>query len=192
MTSQMHHGSLKMFFFVKLDLKFKFDKSGSSSAEHGNQHNHSSAMHPNYSPSAETHSSLSPNSPPPPSAAAANTNEDAAKEDTDSGFTLMHPAFQRHAPKRSHEPSANPSIYGQLNNLPGDQHHQIHASAQDLTTTVNCSGSFVGHSETGIMPQVRRSPSSTPDGSPCRELDLTHRHRAKQIEEKIINNNTTC
>lgn len=139
-------------------------------------------MHPNYSPSADTHSSLSPKSPPLPPTSTETTNDGNPKDETDSGFTLMHPAFQRQTPKRSHE-TPNPSMYGQPNTS-GDQ-HQTH-SAQDLTTSVHCSGSFVGHPLTG-MAQGGRSTSSTPDDT--RELDLTA-YRAKKNDENTTNNNT--
>lgn len=140
--------------------------------------------HPNYSPSAESHSSLSPKSP--PAQASANTNDDDTPEEGDSGFTLMHPAFQRQPPKRSHE-NANPSIYGQT--ISSDKHPQQTHSAQDLTTSVNCSEHFLGHHPLTGMTHGNRLISSTADDVPSRELDLTS-HRAKKSDENITNNNT--
>lgn len=166
---------------------------GPATADPGSHHSHTAVMHPNYSPSADTrHSSVSPKSSPrsqQPPAAANSNDEDSPPDETDSGFTLMHPAFQRHAPKRGHETPNNPSIYGQSNNPSGLQQQPMHG-AQDLTTTVNCSGSFVGHPIADGMTQGARSHSSTPDDSASMELDLTAHQRTKKDDEKLTNNNT--
>lgn len=156
---------------------------GPPSSEHGI---HSSMMHPNYSPTGDTHSSLSPTSPPPPpQPTAPNTTDKDPTKEPDSGFTLMHPAFQRQTPKRSQEAS-NQSIYGQPNPSDGDQ-HKMHA-AQDLTTSVNCNGVFVSHHMSG-MSQEGRSTSLTPDDFQSRELDLTA-HRPMKSDTDVTNNNT--
>lgn len=152
-----------------------------SVADHGNHH---ATMHSNYSPSKETHSSLSPKSP--SRSASANANVDDSADDGDSGFTLMHPAFQRHTPKRSQE-MANQSIYSQSISS-GDPHH-MHA-AQDLTTSVTCNGPFAGHHSVPGQQQQARSASSTPDNSTSGELDLTAYRSKKKVDE--ITNNNQC
>lgn len=130
---------------------------------------------------------MSPKSPPPPPPPASTSADDHdPKEDTDSGFTLMHPAFQRHATKRNND-ATNQTIYSQPNSS-GDHHHQTLHAAQDLTTAVNYSGTLVGHQMTGLSHGGRSTPT-TPDDGQSRELDLTS-HRAKENIEKITNNNT--
>lgn len=135
----------------------------------------------NYSPSKDTPSppinahrrSLSPPSPLQLSVNAQKESDNRANHE--SGFTLMHPAFQRHSNRAESPPKT--SSYAHFPPLP-----------QDLTTSISCHGAFVRSSSSGDNERFHReevSPTSTGDSNSS-ELDLTV---ANQAPVKSATNN---